>query len=272
PAKKIQSPFFEFDLGKIPIREVKSGMFRIVMRASGTLLLQSTSSGSSAVTVQGLDSLKGSAKYFAENAAGKLFSETTLKFNDKTKTVSFSNKFTTQSNLANHPSVSLAFETNAQGKPVLVGSMTQDLVKGELDNHIFIGEKIGIEIEVTAEDGKELGNPVVGVNAPVGATAGKPVTPEDTVWVELALVGGATLLIAAGTAVTVILSKLPFIGGRKNKDSASVAYVEGMLVTAKKDLKHGTKSLWNRFLVGAGFYAAPAMAQPDSTGLLDEED
>ncbi|NOY72290.1 MAG: hypothetical protein GXP14_07925 [Gammaproteobacteria bacterium] len=114
------------------------------MRASGTLLLQNTHG---ATPTQGLDNLKFSAQQQAETTAGKLFSETTLKFNDKTKTVSFSNKFTTQSNLPNHPSVSLAFETNAQGKLALIGSMTQDLVKGKLGNHTFIGRKLELRLK-----------------------------------------------------------------------------------------------------------------------------
>ncbi|NOY71217.1 MAG: hypothetical protein GXP14_02390, partial [Gammaproteobacteria bacterium] len=222
PAKKVQPPFFEFDLGKIPIREVKSGMFRIVMRANGTLLLHS-SEASPAITVQGLDSLKGSAKYFAENAAGKLFSETTLDFNAKTKTVKLSNKFTTQSNLPNHPSVSLAFETNAQGKPALVGSMTQDLVKGKIDSHTFVGEKIGIEIEVTWEKGVLLEDKVVVVNASEGATKSKPVTPEDTVWIQLAATVGMVALTVGAvalTAATVAEDFVPVAGGVLN-DPAS---------------------------------------------------
>ena len=148
---------FQFDLDTVNFGKVSSGKFSITLRASGTLFLHDTRNRVSETTLLTLTQAIFSmpAKRSANTAAGQLVGDTTLKFDPKTNTVSFSNSLTTRSNLPDHPIISLTAGTNAQGQPALIGKMTQDAVKGTFGSHTFAGEKITIEIEITAEAGIE---------------------------------------------------------------------------------------------------------------------
>jgi len=148
---------FQFDLDTVNFGKVSSGKFSITLRASGTLFLHDTRNRVSETTLLTLTQAIFSmpAKRSANTAAGQLVGDTTLKFDPKTNTVSFSNSLTTRSNLPDHPVISLTAGTNTQSQLTFIGKMTQDAVKGTLGSHTFAGEKITIEIEITAEAGIE---------------------------------------------------------------------------------------------------------------------
>lgn len=257
PAKRIASPAYEIDLGQSQIATLPGKGFSIHLNVSGKLLIQNTQKSRIDITAKGLSSFEMRAKQEAETVAGKLIQDAKIEFDPKTQSASFSGGLTTQSNLPNAPSVGLEAGVNAVGQPILKGSVQYATVEGELDNHHFLGEDIGIEIEIVLDKDFERSN------------------PEDasSIWEDLVSTVGSVILVVGAVVVvvgTLILDAIT-LGGSLADDPASFMIAIGMMVAARQLFKHGGVRLLQRFsasiLTIGSFSLAPSMVTAED-GLL----
>jgi len=272
-AKKPQYPAYIFDLGNHPIADVSGNGFTISMRAKGTLAIQNTQPTPFDITVQGLNQVAIHAKREAETLAGKLISGTTIKFDAKTKSLTFSNTLTMQSNMEGSPKVALSAGVNAQGQPVLTGSVTQKLLKGKVTSYLLAGQDIALEFEV-ALDEDITGKKTLPQPSTVTANAPNPLTtndPQSNVWKDAAFTTGSALLVIGAVilpVVTIAEDFVPVAGGVAN-DMASFALAGAMFTLGRTTFIKYSPALFHRFSMlfyaAAGVSSAEVMAQPEGT-------
>jgi len=233
------------------------------MRVSGTLELQDTRPLTLQVQVQNFSSLQIAAQREAKTAAGKLVSDTSFIFDTKTRTLRFSNSLTLHSDIGS-PSISLTAGTNAQGQPTLTGTMTQELIKGTIDHHTLVGQKIKIEIEVTAGE-RRIAEPIA---AAAGIVSRPPVALgwEDESESNWQLLADVTLVIGAvvvGTAVVVVGTPVAA------SSVAAITFATAARMIVMGIVRGAARNKLPQGALAAGGLA-PTIAQPESSGLLDK--
>lgn len=155
-AKKIAAPAYEVDLGKLNLAETKGPGFTLKAQLSGTLLLQDPALSTLDIKAKSLEQLEISSKHKAETAVGQLISDLKFELDPKTRTVKLSGGIASRSNIANAPLISMNTSLNHLGQPVLKGSVTYDQIKGKMDGHTFVGEKVAFSVEVVLEKDKQI--------------------------------------------------------------------------------------------------------------------
>ncbi|MGH1487757.1 MAG: LysM peptidoglycan-binding domain-containing protein [Cellvibrionaceae bacterium] len=243
-AKKVAAPAYQFDLGESTLSAIKGPGFTLKASLSGSLMVQDTHTSAIGVTAKDLKQLEISTKQQTETVAGKLISDVKFNFDPKNKTIKLSGGIASQSNIAGTPVIKLDDSVNQHGQPVLKGSVTYNIVKGQVQHYAFAGEKISFTIEATPD--KDIERKY----------------EDSNVWEELGATHGAFVLVvgAAALVVVTIIEDCLTLGAGVVDDPASFALAAAMIISARHLFKRYTSRLGRRIAVSTGAIFATPMA------------
>ena len=219
----------QYQLDDIPTVTVVSPTHIATITYSGNLTLQSEKKCEFiTITKNGFEI---SAKKEADLVMSKLFADTKIGWNAKTKSINFENGITLNSNSKFSPSVTVSMGMSSTTQlPVAKITIKTPVIKGKLDNHNYITSELSISVEITP-------TPPSAKPSPVPSAKPAPVT-SSTDWDYLiagTLIAGATIIIVA-----TIVEDVVTLGVGVADDPASFAAAAAMItrgVTLIKSVK-----------------------------------
>jgi hypothetical protein len=250
-AKKVAALAYEFDLGESTVSAVKGPGFTLKASLSGSLVVQDTHTSAIGVTAKDLKQLEISTKQQTETVAGKLISDLKFNFDPKNQTIKLTGGIASQSNIDGAPVIKLDASVNQYGQPVLKGSVTYEVVKGQVQHYAFAGQDIGFAIEITGEL-KSIDE------------------KESSVWEEITGTQGAVVLVIGAVAVVVvtIIEDCVTLGAGIADDPASFALAAAMIVSARHLFKRYASRLGRRIaLATSAIFATPMVHASERDGV-----
>lgn len=231
--KKVRSIPFKYDLDKLPSIIAVSPTYIATITLKGSVTLQAKKSIDFATLTKKGFEIK--AKRNADHALGKLVTETKVGFNSASNEITFECGITSHANISYLPKTKVSGGVSSKtGLPVLKGKIIAQNIKGKIDQHFYIVNSLGIEIEITPR-------PPSAKPKPIPIPSAKPVPNHTSGWDYLL---GGTLVVGAGViVVATIVEDILTAGIGIVDDAPSFATAAAMFtggIALFKTVKSGT--------------------------------
>jgi len=226
---KVRSIPFKYALDSVRPITVVSPLHVATISLKGSVTIQSKKTiDFVTLTKRGFEI---TAKQESDIIFGKLISETQLGFNSKTNEVTFECGITHQSNQPYSPKIKVAMGISSKtGLPVLKGGITAPDIHGKVDEHLYLANDLGIEVEITPRPPKAKPHLI-----PVPPSA-KPVPEASSDWDYLlatSLVAGAAVIVVATIVEDIVTLGAGLADDVPSFAAASAMFASGMTIFSK---------------------------------------
>ncbi len=223
--REIQSFPFTYSLKQLPEITIVSPTHIATLKLTGSVTIQAGDLLNFA-TFRADGNIVSKMKREADLVFQKLVSDASVAYDPKTNSVKIAIGFTIHSKNGYTPSASLSASVSTKtGLPALKASILMPPIKGEVMRHLYVTQKLGIEIELSQRSPRRRREERVRVNSPVQEV--------------LLVVAGAALIIVA-TAL-ILEDAFPILGGPLNDPIAAAALTAalGLGVFGGRQIKDG---------------------------------